>query len=114
MKYLVVDRHTFHKAPLAEDRYAALQACDDYGEVSDPFKVYGSWVLATRAPDRKRLKKHRVGGVKVRVVLNQRELASHLNYANTIYNSLLLGRAGEGMEVCKKLRFLPGPWKNRQ
>lgn len=47
MKYLVVDRHTFHKAPPAEDRYAALQACDDYGEVSDPFKVYGSWVLAT-------------------------------------------------------------------
>ena len=47
MKYLIVDRHTFHKAPPAEDRFAALKACDDYGEISDPYKVYGSWVLAT-------------------------------------------------------------------
>ena len=47
MKYLIIDRHIFHKAPPAEDRYAALKACDDYGEISGPYKVYGSWVLAT-------------------------------------------------------------------
>jgi hypothetical protein len=47
MKYLIIDRHTFHKAPSAGDRYATLKACDDYGEVSSPYKVHGSWVLAT-------------------------------------------------------------------
>ena len=47
MKYLAIDRHTFHKAPLAEDRYAALQACEAYGEIIHPYSERGGWVMTT-------------------------------------------------------------------
>lgn len=45
MKYLAICRHTFHKAPPAEDRHAALQACEAYGEIAEPYLERGGWLM---------------------------------------------------------------------